>query len=58
VDPLTAVTSTVVGETLAGYRADPRVGGGISFATNAVLLQGLEHTLRVGQAVASNWHFE
>jgi uncharacterized protein YcbX len=58
VDPLTAVTSTVVGETLAGYRADPRVGGGISFAMNAVLLQGLEHTLRVGQAVAANWHFE
>jgi len=50
VDPATADTGTEPGATLAGFRADPRLQGGITFGVNAVAVEGLERTLRVGQA--------
>ncbi|MDO8419248.1 MAG: MOSC N-terminal beta barrel domain-containing protein [Rubrivivax sp.] len=51
VDPATAATGHEPGDTLAGYRADPRMNGGITFGVNAVVAEGFECTLRVGQAV-------
>lgn len=51
VDPLTAERGDEPGATLAGYRADPRVGGRITFAMNAVIEAGVGATLRVGDAV-------
>ena len=57
VDPLTANTANEPGDTLAGYRADPRMKGGITFGVNAVVVEGLERTLRVGQAVSASWRF-
>jgi len=50
VDPTTADTGTEPGATLAGYRADPRMQGGITFGVNAIVVEGLERTLRVGLA--------
>jgi uncharacterized protein YcbX len=58
VDPLTAETSTEPGDTLAGFRGDARVAGGITFGMNAVVLSGFEHTLRVGQRVTADWGFD
>ena len=58
VNPATAETSPEVGDTLAAYRADVRMQGRITFAMNAVVVRGLEHTLRVGQKVTGSFRFE
>lgn len=49
VDPASGERGTAVGDTLAGYRADPRMGGGLTFGMNAVVVEGLERVLRPGQ---------
>ena len=48
VDPATGITGTEPGDTLAGYRADARLGGAITFGMNAVVVEGIEHLLKVG----------
>lgn len=58
VDPTTAATGHAVADTLAGFRADARVGGGITFGMNAVLVQGAGCLLRVGQSAALRWAFD
>ena len=58
VDPATAETSHAVGDTLAGYRADLRLNGAITFGMNAVIVSGFEHTLRPGQTAALSWNFD
>ena len=60
IDPRTAVRGDEPGLTLAGYRADPRLDGAISFGMNAVIVDGGvergaeddrgDRVLRVGQA--------
>jgi uncharacterized protein YcbX len=57
VDPLTGEAGTEPGRTLAGFRADARMRGGITFGMNAVVLAGAGCTLRVGQAVQTDWAF-
>jgi uncharacterized protein len=57
VDPASAEPGSEPGATLAGYRADARMQGGITFGMNAVIVQGVEHTLRVGQAVSLRYAF-
>ena len=57
VDPATADTGSEPGATLAGYRADPRLQGGITFGINAVIVEGLERTLRTGQAGRARLRF-
>jgi len=57
VDPLTAETGHEPGDTLAGFRADARVKGGITFGINAVVVEGLEHVLRVGQRAQVQFDF-
>ena len=49
VDPATAETGNEPGATLATFRADPRLDGGLTFGMNAVLLDGVERSLRTGQ---------
>ena len=44
-------------DTLTGYRADPRVDGGIAFGMNAVIVEGVERALRVGQAGRASIRF-
>ena len=58
IDPATATRSPEVGDTLRTYRADPRVGGAITFGLNCVIVQGAGATLRVGDAVAADWRFD
>ncbi|MBI5720061.1 MAG: MOSC N-terminal beta barrel domain-containing protein [Burkholderiales bacterium] len=57
VDPATAERGTAVGDTLASFRADARMGGGLTFGMNAVVLGGIEKVLRVGQAVRASIRF-
>jgi uncharacterized protein YcbX len=57
VDPATGVRGDEPGLTLAGYRADPRLDGAITFGMNAVIVQGIGRTLRVGQAVRGTVQF-
>lgn len=58
IDPETALSSPEVGDMLRTYRADARVGGGITFGMNCIVIQGVEHTLKVGQPVGANYRFE
>jgi uncharacterized protein YcbX len=58
VDPATAATSNEPGDTLAGFRADARVKGAVTFGMNAVVVSGIECTLRAGQAAAVEWNFD
>lgn len=57
VNPETAETGTAVGDTLAGYRADARVGGGITFGMNAVIVEGIDRVLRPGQKARARLNF-
>jgi hypothetical protein len=58
VDPISAQTSHEPGDTLASFRADARMKGGITFGVNAVIIEGHEHLLLTGQSVAARWHFQ
>jgi uncharacterized protein len=57
IDPASAEITPHVSETLRTYRANPLMGGAVTFGMNALVLQGFEQTLRVGQAVTANWRF-
>ena len=58
VDPASATTGHEPGDTLAGFRADPRLQGGITFGINAVLLAGVDCMLRSGQVGQMRWNFD
>ena len=57
VDPETGEQGHEPGDTLAGYRADARLDGAITFAMNAVVVEGFGRTLRVGQGGSASWGF-
>jgi uncharacterized protein YcbX len=57
VDPATGDTAHEPGDTLAGFRADPRMQGGITFGMNAVIVEGIDRRLRVGQRAQARWAF-
>jgi uncharacterized protein len=57
IDPATAELTPAVNEALRSYRANPLMGGAITFAMNAIVLRGFGQTLRVGQAVTASWRF-
>jgi uncharacterized protein YcbX len=58
VEPLTAVTGHEVGDTLAGYRADARLDGKITFGMNAVIVEGIERALKVGMTGSATFKFD
>jgi len=58
IDPATARRSHEVGDTLQTYRQDPRLKGAVSFGMNAIVLQGHDHLLRVGQSVTASYNFD
>lgn len=58
IDPATAKSSPEVGDMLQSYRQDARVDGRITFGMNAMVLQGVDSVLRVGQAVTANFKFD
>ena len=50
VDPERGIAGHAVGDVLAQYRADPRLGGALTFGMNAVIAEGVGRTLTVGMA--------
>jgi uncharacterized protein YcbX len=58
VDPVSAATGHAVGDTLAGYRADARVDGKITFGMNAVIVEGIDRALRVGMTGHATFKFD
>jgi uncharacterized protein YcbX len=58
IDPLTAISSPEVSDALQGYRQDPKMGGAVTFGMNAILIQGEDHLLQVGQAASASYRFE
>ena len=57
VDPASAATGHAVSDVLAQYRADPRVGGALTFGMNAVVVEGLGRRLKIGAAGAASYRF-
>jgi uncharacterized protein len=57
VDPATAEQGHALTDTLAAYRAEPRIGGALAFGQNAVIVSGFEHRLRVGARVTATLAF-
>lgn len=57
VDPATGEVGLEPGATLAGFRADPRMDGGITFGMNAIVLEGAGRTLRAGLAAEARLAF-
>ncbi len=57
VDPLTAERGHAVGDTLAGYRADARLDGAITFGMNAVIVEGTDRMLRTGMVGGATYRF-
>ena len=58
IDPATASSSPEVGDVLQSYRKDARVAGRITFGMNAIVLQGVDTVLRVGQTVTGDFGFD
>jgi len=58
IDPATARSSPEVGDTLRTFRANAKVDGAITFGMNCIVLQGVEHMLKVGQPVTADYAFE
>jgi uncharacterized protein YcbX len=57
IDPATAESAPHVSEALRAYRSNEIVNGAITFGMNAIVLQGVDTTLRVGQRVTADWRF-
>jgi uncharacterized protein len=57
VDPASAAQGHSVADTLAAYRAEPRIEGGLAFGMNAIVVSGVEHRLRVGARVTATLSF-
>ena len=58
VDPLTGIPGHAVGDVLQQYRADPRLDGAITFGMNAVVVDGIDRSLRVGMQGRAGYAFD
>jgi hypothetical protein len=57
VDPERGVAGHAVSDVLAQYRADPRLGGALTFGMNAIVVEGVGRTLATGLAGAATIAF-
>ena len=57
VDPATGVAGHAVGDALAAYRADPRMGGRITFGMNAIVVEGFGRSLALGAEGRARYAF-
>ena len=57
IDPATAQSSPAVSDTLQAYRQDARLDGALTFGMNAIVLNGVDTVLRVGQQLTANYNF-
>lgn len=55
VDPASGVADPTVSDLLQSYRQDPKMDGAITFGMNAIVIQGDEYVLRVGQAAGADY---
>ena len=58
VDPASGERGHAVGDALAAYRANARVGGKITFGMNAVIVEGVDCTLRAGMVGKATYRFD
>ena len=58
VDPDTGTTGHAVGDVLQQYRADQRLGGALTFAMNAVIVEGIGCTLAAGMQGEATYAFD
>ena len=58
IDPATALSSPEVSDTLQAYRRDARLNGAVTFGMNAIVLEGVDAVLRVGQVMAADFRFD
>lgn len=58
VDLATGAAGRAVGDVLQQYRANAKLDGALTFGMNAVIVEGIDCTLRVGQTVSASWRFE
>ncbi len=58
VNPATGERGTEPGDTLSTYRASALLDGAITFGMNAVIVEGIECGLRVGQSGSANIKFD
>ena len=57
VDPATGTAGHAVGDVLSRYRADPRMGGSITFGMNAIVVEGMDCTLTQGMRGRASYAF-
>lgn len=57
IDTASAMQGHKVADTLAGYRAEPRIGGALAFGMNAIIVSGTDHRLRIGARAAATLKF-
>jgi uncharacterized protein YcbX len=57
VDPDTGVPGHAVGDVLQQYRANARLDGALTFGMNAVIVEGIDRTLRPGLAGRATYAF-
>jgi hypothetical protein len=58
IDPATAQIDPQVSDTLQAYRKNDLLQGAVTFGMNAIVVQGTDQTLRVGQSVTAGWRFD
>jgi MOSC domain-containing protein len=58
IDPVSAEIDPQVGDILQTYRQNERLDGAVTFGMNAIVLDGAEQSLRVGQQVGADWLFD
>ncbi|MGZ5187115.1 MAG: MOSC domain-containing protein [Caldimonas sp.] len=58
VDPASGVAGHAVGDVLAQYRADRRLEGAITFGMNAVIVDGIDRSLRPGLSGRASYRFD
>ena len=58
VDPATGVPGHAVGDVLAQYRANQRVDGALTFGMNAVIIEGVDRSLRPGMQGRASFAFD
>jgi hypothetical protein len=58
VEPTTGMAGHVVGDVLAQYRADRRLDGALTFGMNAVIVEGIDRSLRSGMQGRASFAFD
>ena len=57
VDPGTGIAGHAVGDVLAQYRADRRLDGALTFGMNAIVVEGIDRSLRAGMRGRASYAF-